>query len=69
MNERIIVVYISIYGSTKTYAEWIAQALNARLARAKEVKPGSLSDYDTVIYGGGLYAGTIAGERLLMIGL
>jgi len=64
MNERIIVVYQSIYGSTKTYAEWIAQALDARMALANEIKPGELGNYDVVVYGGGLYAGTIVGEKL-----
>ena len=62
-DQRIIVVYTSIYGSTKTYAEWIAEALDARLARVKEITPGNLGDYDTVVYGGGLYAGGIAGIK------
>ena len=65
MTERIIVVYKSMYGSTSKYAAWISQALDARLAQSKDVTPGELGEYDTVIYGGGLYAGGIAGVKLI----
>ena len=65
MNKRIIVVYKSIYGATSTYAAWISQALDARLAQSKEVTPGELGEYDVVVYGGGLYAGGIAGVKLV----
>ena len=65
MTKRIIVVYKSVYGSTSTYAAWISRALDARLARSKEVTPVELGEYDTVIYGGGLYAGGIAGVKLI----
>ena len=65
MNERIIVVYKSMYGSTKTYAAWIAEALDALLVRTNEISSGNLGNYDVVVYGGGLYAGVIAGVKLL----
>ncbi len=60
-----IVLYKSKYGSTKQYAEWIAESLGCKALDAKGVKPESLLAYDTIIYGGGLYAEMIAGLTLL----
>ena len=65
MPKKILVAYTSKYGSTRKYAEWIASALNADLFAAHAVKPKVLSQYDIVIYGGGLYAGGIAGVTLV----
>ncbi|MDR1735976.1 MAG: flavodoxin domain-containing protein [Oscillospiraceae bacterium] len=62
---NIAVIYKSIYGTTKQYAEWIAEELSASLLEASNVKPAQLMDYDVVIYGGGLYAGGIAGAKLV----
>ena len=59
------VIYQSKYGSAKQYAEWIAQALDAPLFERGRVKPPQLLDYDLVIYGGGVYAGSIAGVDLV----
>lgn len=60
-----IVIYKSKYGSTKQYAEWIAEALGCRAYDAKTVKVSDLMEYDTIIYGGGLYAEVIAGVTLI----
>jgi len=62
---KTIVVYKSKYGSTKTYAEWIAKELGCEAKDAKKVKAEDLTQYDTVIYGGGLYAEVIAGVSLI----
>ena len=62
---KIAVIYKSNYGSTKQYAEWIAEALEASLFEASSIKPAQLMDYDVVIYGGGLYAGGINGAKLV----
>jgi len=62
---NIAVIYKSKYGTTKQYAEWIAQELNAALLEVSVVKPAQLMSYDVVIYGGGLYAGGIDGVRLV----
>lgn len=59
------VIYTSKYGTTEKYARWIAEELNAHLCEASSVKPASLLDYDVIIYGGGLYAGGIAGVKLV----
>ncbi len=60
-----IVLYKSKYGSTRAYAEWIAEAIGCRARDAKEVRITDLEEYDTLIYGGGLYAEVIAGLTLL----
>lgn len=62
---KSIVVYKSKYGSTKQYAEWIAEELGCETADARNVKPEDLKHYDTIIYGGGLYAEIIAGVTLI----
>jgi menaquinone-dependent protoporphyrinogen IX oxidase len=64
--KNIAVIYKSIYGTTKQYAEWIAEELNASLFEVSTVKPARLMDYDVVVYGGGLYAGGIAGIKLVL---
>lgn len=65
MPKRILVAYTSKYGSTRQYAEWIAAALDADLFPAKQVAPNDLGQYEVVVYGGGLYAGGIAGAKLV----
>ncbi len=60
-----IVIYKTKYGSTKTYAQWIGTALGCPVRDAKEVKIEDLQAYDTVIYGGGLYAEVINGVTLI----
>lgn len=59
------VIYKSHYGSTETYAKWLAEDLNADLLQADRVKPADLQRYQTIIYGGGLYAGSVNGIKLL----
>ena len=60
-----IVLYKSKYGSTKAYAQWIAEELGCEAKEAKGVKVSDLLSYDTIIYGGGLYAENIAGASLI----
>lgn len=60
-----VVIYKSKYGSTKKYATWIAERLNAEVFEEGEVKEEKLSEYKTIIYGGGLYAGGILGSSIL----
>lgn len=60
-----IVIYKSKYGSTKAYAQWIAQELKCEAVDAKKVKADDLLSYDTIVYGGGLYAEVIAGVSLI----
>lgn len=60
-----IVVYKTKYGSTKNYADWIGEELNCKVSDAKEITIDELEKYDTIIYGGGLYAEVINGVTLI----
>ena len=60
-----IVVYKSKYGSTREYARWIAEELHCDAVDAKEMSIDKLSEYDVIVYGGGLYAETINGVSLI----
>lgn len=60
---KSIVTYKSKYGSTKKYAEWIAEELNCESRDLKNIKIDELAGYDVIIHGGGLYAEVIAGAH------
>ncbi len=60
-----IVLYKSKYGSTKTYARWIAEELGCEVYDASKTKVDALKKYDRIVYGGGLYAEVIAGISLI----
>ena len=62
---KTIVIYKTKYGATKTYADWIAEELGCESVNAKDVKADDLLQYDTIIYGGGLYAEIINGVSLI----
>ena len=60
-----LVVYSTKHGSTERYAQWIAADCGADLRRAGETKAEDLLRYDTIIYGGCVYQGTLRGADLL----
>ncbi|MBR2471063.1 MAG: flavodoxin [Clostridia bacterium] len=62
---KTIVVYKSKYGSTKTYAEWIAGEISCEAVDAKNISAKDLAGYDAIVYGGGLYAEIIGGLCLI----
>ena len=64
--EKVLVMYSSKYGSTKKYAEWIASELNGGIYSIKDVKQNTLENYNTIILGSGLYAGTIKGINIIL---
>lgn len=64
MNNTVV-IYKSRYGSTKKYARWIAEEIKADLFERPEIEAKKLAEYDIVIYGGGLYAGGIAGVSII----
>ena len=63
MNGKILVCYKSVTGFTKKYAEMIAEELDCTLMDFKEVTVETVSQYDTVIFGGRCYAGAIDGLK------
>lgn len=62
---KTAVIYKSHYGATETYARWLAEDLSADLLQADKVKPDDMQQYQTIVYGGGLYAGGVSGIALL----
>jgi len=62
--KNIAVVYRSKYGTTKQYAQWIAEECGAELFESRSVTPLELARFDAIAFGGGLYAGGMLGIRL-----
>jgi len=62
---RTVVINKAKTGLAKKYAEWIAEELSADIFDVSNVSANILIAYDTVIYGGGLYAGGINGVKYI----
>jgi flavodoxin len=62
---KTVVVYRSKSGYTKKYAQWIAEAVGADLIDGRTAKLKDLLAYDTLVYGGALYATGIHGLSLI----
>lgn len=63
MMNKILIIYKSKTGFTKRYAEQIAKETNAELMEFKNMTVNTMSEYETVIYGGRLHIGTIDGLK------
>lgn len=64
-NKKTVVVYKTKYGSAKQYAEWIAEEVEADIFTSSQVSVEDLAGYETIIYGGSLYAVGILGISLI----
>lgn len=62
---RTVVLYQSKYGATKKYADWLSEDLACDVIKTKDAEIAAVRQYDTVILGGGIYAGGIAGIAFL----
>ncbi len=62
-NSRVLIVYKSVTGFTREYAQMVAQEVNGMLIDLKRVTAETMSDFDTVVFGGRLHAGTIEGLK------
>lgn len=62
---KTVVIYNSKTGFTKKYAEWISEALSADIFNVSKVDANIVTAYDTVIYGGSLYAVGIIGIKYI----
>lgn len=60
---KILVVYKSVTGFTKEYAEMIAREVNGTLMNLKQVTAETMSGFDAVIFGGRIHAGTVDGLK------
>lgn len=66
---RGIVVYRSKYGATARYAGWLAETVGFELADVQQADPRRLTEYDTIVHCGAVYATGIAGLRFLRTAL
>lgn len=62
---KTLIIYESVYGHTKQYAQRIAQAIGADFRPADEVSGDALHAYDTIVFGAPIYIGRIKGIRWL----
>ena len=58
---KTLIVYGSQYGSTKRYAERLADITGIEIIDYKDAK--NINDYDKIIYLGALYAGGVTGLK------
>jgi menaquinone-dependent protoporphyrinogen IX oxidase len=63
---KTIVVYRSITGFTKKYAQWIADELEADLFDCREIAPGVLCKYDLFIFGSSIHNNRIKDINFFM---
>lgn len=59
--KKQIIIYGSLYGSTKRYAERLAEMTGIDAVDYKDAK--DVGDYDRIIYLGGLFAGGVLGLK------
>ncbi len=59
----IAVIYFTNYGTTEQYAKWIGEETDADVIDGKNVTIDQLNSYDTIIFGGALYASGISGAK------
>lgn len=63
---KIAVIYVSKYGSTKNYAQIIQEALQADIMENKKIDINRLREYDTLIFAGSLMGKSIKGIRTMI---
>lgn len=61
-----LVLFRSYYGSTLQYAQWLAQSLSCPCFDVRKVPKSALIHHDPIVFGGGLYAGKMAGASALL---
>jgi len=63
--KKVLVMYYSENGTTKRYAEWIAEALNGDLYDIKNINSNMFSGYDAIILGSPILGVSIKGLNIL----
>ena len=58
---KTLITYKSKYGSSKQYAQWLGEEINCDVKDITEIIKSDQAEYDLIIHGGGLYAGSLAG--------
>ncbi len=63
MSNKIAVLYKSKYGTSRTYAKWIADKLHGDLYGIDNVTFKNLDTYDFIVFVGALYAGKLSSVK------
>lgn len=63
---KALILYRSKTGYTKKYGEWIKDELSADCFEVSTINSNILDNYDTIIYGGGLYEHGINGINFVL---
>lgn len=63
--ENCVVIYKSKTGFTEKYATWIAEDLGCEIYPLGNVNMVDLSEFDVIIFGGGVRAGKIGGIKFV----
>jgi menaquinone-dependent protoporphyrinogen IX oxidase len=63
--DKVIVIYKSNTGFTEKYANWIAEELNCHAVSLEKINLSEAAQYETVVFGGGIHAGTVNGIRFI----
>ena len=61
---KTLIIYGSQYGSTKRYAECLAEMTDIEAVSYKDIK--NINDYNKIIYLGALYAGGVTGLKKIV---
>lgn len=61
--KKTLIIYKSETGFTQKYANWLSNKLSCDVCDLKNLSNDKISNYDVLIYGGGLYAGQINGFK------
>ena len=64
MNTMKIIIYASQYGSTKQYADELSKRTGIETVEYTEIT--DINQYDTIVYLGPLYAGSVMGLKKTM---
>lgn len=63
--DKTIVVYWSKSGFAQRYAKMIADKTGADIANGRRLRRSALAQYDTIVFGGGMYAVGIYGAKYI----
>lgn len=63
MNYKALVIYKSKTGFTERFAKWICDELSCDMISYEKRETICFDPYDTIIFGGGFYAGMISGLK------
>jgi len=65
-SKSSVVIYQSKYGTTKCYAQWIAEKLDAELFDVADFDVTQLKNYSTILFGSSVHIGKVKGISVII---